>query len=122
MNIRKVMSMGFTLLGMILVFSAILVPAISLNIQLQLFVVLAGLLIIETGVWNLTQRFLPSTRKHLSLRAEVDHFISQIRTLNSQGKDLLEEETESSREAFRETLRLLHESVDRMGEAAGRDP
>jgi hypothetical protein len=114
------MGVAVPIVGMILVFTAILVPAISMNLPLQVFVVLAGLLILETGVWKLTEKLLPSTRTHLALRAEVDQFIDQIRVLNVQGENLMMHETETSKEAFRKTLDGLHASVDRMGMVAGR--
>jgi hypothetical protein len=114
------MGMGFPILGMTLVFAAILVPAISLNLQVQIVVVLVGLLIIETGVWKLTSKILPNERKYLALRAEVDKFIDQIRVLNAQGKDLRVQETGTSKDSFLETVDALHASVDRMSEVAGR--
>jgi hypothetical protein len=117
---RKVMGVAVPIVGMILVFTAILVPAISMNLPLQVFVVLAGLLILETGVWKLTERLLPSTRTHLALRTEVDQFIDQIRVLNVQGENLMMHETETPKKAFRKTLESLHQSVDRMGQVAGR--
>lgn len=120
-NLRKIMAMGLPILGMIVVFSAILVPAISLNLQLQIVVVLAGLLIIEAGVWRLTAKILPNERKYLTLRAEVDDFIARIRVLNAQGSNLRVQDSEAGREAFRETIDVLHASVDRMAEVAGRE-
>jgi hypothetical protein len=119
-NVRKLMGVAFPVLGMAIVFAAILVPAISLNLQLQIGVVLAGLLIIETGVWKLTSKILPNERKYLTLRAEVDTFIDQIRVLNTQGELLRVHDTENSKESFRETVDALHASVDRMAEVAGR--
>jgi len=113
------MGIGFPILGMTLVFAAILVPAISLNLQLQVVVVLAGLLILETGVWKLTEKILPNERTHLALRAEVDRFIDQIRVLNARGEEFQTQETETSEEAFRETVDALHASVERMAEVAG---
>ena len=120
-NLRKLMAMGLPILGMILVFTAILVPSISLNLQLQVGVVLVGLLIIEAGVWRFTSKILPNERKYLALREEVDHFIDRIRVLNAQGSNLQMQETEAAMEEFRETIDTLHASVDRMVEVAGRE-
>lgn len=120
-NLRKLMSMGLPILGMILVFTAILVPAISLNLQLQIGVALAGLLIIEAGVWRFTAKILPNERKYMALREEVDDFIGRIRVLNAQGHDLRFKETETAKEAFRETIDALHTSVDRMAGMAGQE-
>lgn len=120
-NLRKTMAIALPILGTALVFAAILVPALATNLQLQIAVVLVGILIIEAGVWKLTAKILPNERKYLALRAEVDSFISRIRTLNAQGMRLRENDTEENREALRETVAALHESVDRMAEVAGRE-
>ena len=120
-NMRKILAIGLPILGTILVFLAILVPVIALNLQLQIVVVLVGLLIIEAGVWRLTAKILPNERKYLALRTEVDGFIDRIRVLNAHGVNLRKEDTATSREAFRETLDALHEAVDRMEKVAGRE-
>lgn len=112
--------MGFPILGTLLVFAAILIPSIALNLQIQIVVVLLGILIIEAGVWRLTAKILPNERKFLALRAEVDSFIDRIRILNAHGTKLREQDTENMREAFRETVDSLHAAVDRMAEVAGR--
>lgn len=115
------MASGLPILGTILVFAAVLVPTIALNLQLQIAVVLLGLLIIEAGVWQLAPKLLPNERKYLSLRAEVEGFISRIRLLNTQAVNLRTEGNDATREAFRETLEALHAAVDRMAEVAGRE-
>lgn len=120
-HLRKAISVGFPILGMVLVFTAILVPTISLNLQLQIIVVLVGLLILEAGVWRLTEKILPNERKYTALREEVDAFIDRIRVLNAQGGKLRAEETVAELEAFQNTISALHESVDRMAELAGRE-
>ncbi len=120
-NLRKALAIAFPMTGMLLVFVAILVPAISLNLQLQIVVVLVGLIIIEAGVWRLTAKILPNERKYHALRAEVDSFIGYVRILNTQGSNLRVQETETAKESFLETLDSLHASVDRMGEVAGRE-
>lgn len=112
--------MGFPILGTVLVFAAILIPSIALNLQVQILVVLLGILIIEAGVWRLTAKILPNERQFLALRAEVDSFIDRIRVLNAHGIKLRDEDTESMRGAFRETVDSLHAAVDRMAEVAGR--
>lgn len=120
-DLRKLLAFGLPVLGTILVFAAILVPAISFNLQIQIGVVLVGLLIIEAGVWRLTAKILPNERRYLALRAEVDGFVDRIRVLNAHGIKLRNADTESMRGAFRETLDALHAAVDRMAEVAGRE-
>jgi len=118
-NFRKILAVGLPILGTVLVFLAILVPTISLDLRLQIGVVLLGLLLIEAGVWRLTAKVLPNQRKYLALRAEVDAFIDRIRVLNAHGVKLRAEETESARAAFQGTLDTLHAAVDQMAEVAG---
>ena len=118
-KLRKIMAMGLPILGTVLVFLAILVPAISLNLQLQILVVLVGILFIEAGVWKLTEKVLPSERKYLALRAQVDDFIGGVRVLNARAVAVRSEETASTRAAYEAALAALHSAVDRMGEVAG---
>lgn len=119
-SLRKTVAFTLPVLGMVLVFVAILVPAINLNLQLQLGVVLAGLLVIEAGVWRLTAKILPNERQFLALRTEVDDFIGRVRVLNARAVKLRQADTEETRADFRETLDSLHASVDRMAEVAGK--
>lgn len=118
---RKFLAMTLPILGTILVFLAILVPVISANLQIQVTVVLIGILVIEAGVWRLTSRILPNERKYLALRAEVRAFVDRVRVLNADGVKLRAAYTESDREAFLATLDSLHAAVDRMAKVAGRE-
>jgi hypothetical protein len=120
-KLRKVLAVGLPALGTILVFLAILAPAIALNLQLQIVVVLTGLLIIEAGVWRLTSKVMPNERKYWALRTEVNAFIDRIRVLNAYAVKLRAEDEESTRKAFEETRDALHAAVDRIAEAAGRE-
>jgi type II secretory pathway component PulM len=84
-------------------------------------VVLLGLLLIEAGVWRLTQRILPSTRKYLALRAEVDLFMKEMRGLNALAVRLKTSGATEIQTAIQESLNALHASVDRMAEVAGEE-
>lgn len=120
-NLRKTLAIGLPVLGTILVFVAILMPSIALNLRLQILVVLVGLLVIEAGVWRLTARILPNERRFLALRSEVNSFIDRIRVLNAYGVNLRKSDSDATREAFKETVDALHSAVDRMAEVAGRE-
>ncbi len=115
--IRKAVELGMPVLGMVTVFAAVLLipPA---NLQVQLVVVLVGVLLIEAGVWGLTKPFLPNERYYLSLREEVDDFIDLVRQLNTAAIDK-RSGREASAEAFDQTLEELHASVRSMGRLAG---
>ena len=119
---RKAVAVGLPIMGMVLVFLAILLPSISLDLQIQILVVLVGILMIEAGVWRLTAKILPNERQFLALRAEVDAFIGLVRNLNNQGVALQAGETPEVRGRFEEAKAAIHASVDRMGEVAGKTP
>ncbi len=119
-TLRKAVELGTPIVGMVIVFAAVLLipPA---NLQIQLVTVLVGVLMIEAGVWGLTSPFLPNERHFLSLREEVDDFIDLVRQLNKAAIDrrLSREITDEAEEAFEATLADLHTSVRRMGQLAG---
>jgi hypothetical protein len=120
-KIRKTVSAGVSILGAILVFLAILIPSISVDLGRQIPVVLLGLLLIEGGVWKLTEKILPDERKYLALRAEVDGFMVLMRALNARAVELKIMGTDEAHTAFQTTLAELHASVDRMAEVAGEE-
>ncbi len=115
--IRKAVELGMPVIGMVIVFAAVLLipPA---NLQIQLVVVLVGVLLIEAGVWGLTNPFLPNERQYVQLREEVDDFIDLVRQLNSAAVDR-GPGREVAERAFDETLEELHASVRKMGRLAG---
>ncbi|MFC1660171.1 hypothetical protein ACFL3S_01720 [Gemmatimonadota bacterium] len=120
-NLRKTVSAGISVLGAVLVFLAILLPSLSVDLGRQIPVVLLGLLLIEAGVWKLTERILPDHRRFHALRAEVDEFMTLMRTLNSRAVELKILGSDESHTAFQQSLEALHGSVDRMAEVAGRE-
>jgi len=106
------------MLGVLLVFGAILfIP--PYNLQIQIVVVLLGVLMLEAGVWGLTGQLLPNERSYLALREEGDHFIHLIRTLNEAAL-AREEGLEGSDQRLEEALAAMHASVERMGGLAGK--
>ncbi len=122
---RRMLEGGISVLGVLAIFAGrLIVPDDS--VQLQIFVVLAGIMALETGVWGLAQQLLPNDRQFLDLRVEGDHFMDLVRALN-------EAAIESNRGAadatahpadadarFQEVLSLMHASVERLGEVAGK--
>jgi hypothetical protein len=101
------------------VFGGVLfVPPTSL--QIQIIVVLVGVLILEAGVWGLTGQLLPNERTYVALREEGDHFISLIRNLNAAAV-ARKTGLEGGDQRFEEALSAMHASVDRMGGLAGEE-
>lgn len=104
---------------MLVIFGSVLfVPQDSL--QIQVVVVLAGVLILEAGVWGLTTGILPNERRYLALREEGDHFLSLIRVLNQAAVERNRGRTGASGK-FQEAVNLMHASVVRMADVAGQE-
>ena len=120
-TLRKIIEMGLPIVGMVVVFGAILLPTISLNLQIQVVIVLVGILMIEAGVWKLTSPFLPSERKYNALRRQVDAFIELVRQLNNAAVAAESGEPSGSSTTVSEVLDNMHASVDKMGNLAGHE-
>jgi hypothetical protein len=117
-RMRRAVELGLPVVGVILVLAAVLFLARSL--MLQLGVVLFGLILIEAGIWNLASPVLPSERKFVALRREVDGFILLVRRLNKATLALASEPTPNNRARLLEVRDEMLESVKRMELAAGR--
>jgi hypothetical protein len=116
--VHKLLNAGLPVVGMIVVFGAVLFLE---DRRTMILVVLLGILLIEAGVWKLSNPFLPTERRFNALRLEVDQFMELVRELNGSAVEALS--GEGNRRAwarFRNTLATMHASVERMGEAAGR--
>ena len=118
---RKAEIIGFSAAGGVMVALAILLPAVSSNLSLQLIFALVGLFLVQAGIWRITERTIRKERRFLTLRGEVGSFLSLVRTLNAQGVRLREENTEERWKQFHASVEALHDSVDRMADAAGRE-
>jgi len=105
---------------MLVVFGGVLLVSPT-QLQLQMIVVLVGVLMIEAGVWGMTKAVLPNERQFVALREEGDRFIGLIRTLNEAKVDHLQQETDQTRTAVDAALEEMHDSVRTMGELAGRE-
>jgi Na+(H+)/acetate symporter ActP len=119
-SFRKAVEISIPILGMIVVFGGVLFISPT-QLQLQMIVVLAGVLMIEAGVWGLTGAVLPNERQFVALREEGDRFIGLIRNLNAAKVGMLREESEQTSAAVQEALDAMHDSVRIMGDLAGQD-
>ena len=117
-RLRRTVELGLPILGVTLVLAAVLFLPRSL--MLQIAVVLLGLVLIEAGIWNLASPVLPSERKYVSLRREVDGFILLVRRLNKASLALASEPTPQNRARLLEVRDEMLESVKRMEAVAGR--
>ena len=116
-KIRRVLEVALPVLGMGIIFGSVLYDPGSL--QLQVLLVLLGILILEAGVWGLANRLLPDERRYIALREEVEHFIVLVPQLNAAAVAKNEGTEDDAR--YRDTLEQMRASVKRMGEVAGQD-
>lgn len=105
-------------MGMVVVFGGVVFLE---DRRTMILVVLLGILLIEAGVWKLSNPFLPTERRFNELRLEVDQFMELVRELNGAAMEARGPEgDEGSWARFRNTIATMHASVERMGQAAGR--
>ncbi len=121
--LRSIVSVGMNIVGMFIVFAAMLVPAASQNLQLQVILVLIGVLLMQGAIWKFANPFLPSERRFDELRNEVDDFIDLVRDLNETATTARKNPQGSftSGEQVERVLSEMHLSVDQMGRLAGRE-
>ncbi|MGI9627073.1 MAG: hypothetical protein ACR2QM_09570 [Longimicrobiales bacterium] len=119
--LRALVSVGMNLAGMILVFVAVLTPAVSVNLQLQVIIVLIGVLLVQGSVWKFTNPCLPSERRYDDLRNEVDDFIDLVRDLNNAATSAQDTRALDQADKIEGVLSKMHMSVDQMGRLAGRE-
>jgi hypothetical protein len=96
-------------MGMALVLGAVLFGE---SLPVQLVLVVAGLLMTESGIWRLMEPVLPDERQHRALRTETDHFIGLVRQLSTAA--LADQDQPGPDQRFDEVQAEMHRSVDRM--------
>ena len=111
--LRAVITVGMNLFGMLIVFVAVLTPQVSANLQLQVIVVLIGVLLVQGAVWKFTNPFLPSERKYDDLRNEVDDFIDLVRDLNEAAVNARSTRALEATEKVEEVLMRMHMAAAR---------
>lgn len=117
---RKTVEIGLPILGMLVVFGGVIFVSPT-ELQIQLLVVLAGVMMIEAGVWGMTKAILPNERRFVALREEGNRFIGLIRILNAAKVIDLREGSDHTRRAVAVALEEMHDSVRTMGELAGQE-
>jgi hypothetical protein len=84
----------------------------------RMLVVALGLVLIEAGVWRITQSLFPNERNFRPLRKETDYFIVLVRRLNRAAVHA----QRGSSSAIHDLAQVhdeMHHSVDRMLRIAG---
>jgi hypothetical protein len=116
-RLRKILEIGLPILGTVLVFAAVV---LVYDLTTQIILVLVGLLMIDAGIWKLTEPLFPNERRYKALREEVDRFIHQVRRLNTAALSMREHDSPAARTAFQDAVSALHDSVGRIEQLAGK--
>lgn len=117
-SIRRTLDIALTALGIGLVFTAVILGN-SLDISVQLPLALFGVLLMEAGIWGLSAKLVPSSRKYSGLREEGDNMLQLIRELNAAA--IAKDRGDEDAKRFQDTLQRMHDSVSRMSELAARE-
>ncbi|CAN5819399.1 hypothetical protein BH23GEM9_BH23GEM9_15700 [soil metagenome] len=114
-RIRGSFHLALTLGGTLLVlYSVVEIEAMYERI---LYVAL-GLILIEAGVWRITQSLFPDERAFRPLRRETDYFVSLVRRLNSAALRS-RRNAAGADDDLAQIHAEMHHSVDRMLRLAG---
>jgi hypothetical protein len=114
-RIRGSFHFALTLGGTLLVLYAVLHVD---EVYDRVLLVLLGLVLIEAGVWSITQSLFPNEREYRPLRKETDYFVTLVRRLNraslmaQRGSPAADTELDRVHDE-------MHHSVDRMLRLAG---
>lgn len=84
----------------------------------RMLVVALGLVLIEAGIWRVTQSLFPNDRNFRPLRKETDYFITLVRRLNRAAVNA-QRGSGSAVHDLTEVHNEMHHSVDRMLRLAG---
>lgn len=115
-RIRKLVNTGLPVAGTLLVLAAVL---LVIDLRTQIALVIAGLLMVEVGVWKLANPLLPNERRFHALRTEVDRFIVLVRNLNDAALRV-KVEGGAAVSSLEEARSALHTAVERMTAVAGK--
>ena len=84
----------------------------------RMLVVALGLVLIEAGIWRITQSLFPNDRNYRPLRKETDYFITLVRRMNRAAVNA-QRGSRSAVDDLEQVHAEMHHSVDRMRRLAG---
>jgi hypothetical protein len=116
-KLRRVLHFLVPAMGMAMVLGAVI---FGTSLWVQLFLVVAGLLMTEAGFARWADPILPDERRYHALRQETEHFVALVRQLNTVAVALAEREDGAPPFALDEVESRMRQSVDRMVALAGR--
>ncbi len=115
--LRMLLDTGLPFLGVVVILSTVLLVQ---ELRLQIAIVALGIMLIEVGVWKLANFVLPSERKYIALRSEVDQFISLVRQLNTAALAWHESGAPEQLAEFEAVQETMHQAIKQMAEVAGK--
>ena len=116
-TLRMLLDTGLPFLGVVVILSTVLLVQ---ELRLQIAIVALGIMLIEVGVWKLANFILPSERKYIALRTEVDQFITLVRQLNTTALAWHENGTPDQLAEFEAVQETMHQTIKQMAEVAGK--
>lgn len=114
-KIRGSFHLALTLAGTLFVLYAVLYIG---ELYDRLLVAALGLVLIEAGIWRVTQSLFPNERAFKPLRKETDYFIALVRRLNRAAL-LAQRGSVDAALDLTQVHEEMHHSVDRMLRLAG---
>jgi hypothetical protein len=114
-RIRGSFHLALTVAGSLLIVYAVL--SIE-GMYDRMLVVALGIVLIEAGIWRVTQSLFPNERAFRPLRKETDYFITLVRRLNRAAVNAQRGSSSAVRDMTEVHAEMYH-SVDRMMKLAG---
>src|SRR5688572_14893748 len=93
---------------------------LMVDVYFQIVTVIVGLLLVEAGIWKLTQPLLPNERKYTALRREVDGFLGLVRRLNSSALEMKRGPAPDAQREYEAVQSEMHAMVNRLALYAGK--
>jgi hypothetical protein len=115
-RIRSVFHLALTAAGTMIVLYAVAFVDSTWD---RVLLVIGGLVVMEAGIWRITQSLFPNERAFTPLRRETDYFIVLVRRLN-RAAIAARRGSGAAAADLPELHREMHHSVDRMLRLAGR--
>ena len=108
---------GLALLGTVIVLGAIVLVH---DFSQQIIIAGVGILLIGFGIGRYTSKYSVRQRKYNALRSELLWFHSLAQKLNDAALSMRKHDAPEARRSFADTHKAMRESVERMGDVAGR--
>lgn len=115
---RRIIDTALTGLGIGIIFTVVFLSD-SLTLQVQMPLAVLGVLLMEAGVWGMSNKFLPNERRFSGLREEGDAMLDLMRELCSAA--VARDRGGEDEKRFQATRGKMHASVESMAAIASHD-